>query len=95
MNSNLATPILITAIAGLSTVLGSLFVKDRRNHKLEAFTLAFATGIMLTLSIGELFPESRESIGLARSLILFCTGVLISLVLDLFFLMNMATTQQQ
>lgn len=75
-------PIVITLIAGLSTVIGALFVKRVRNTWVSAFSLAFATGIMLMIALGELIPEAFEEIGELASLGFLAVGVLISLVLD-------------
>lgn len=75
----------ITMLAGLSTVLGAVFVNRVRNTNIGAFSLAFATGIMLSIAIGELLPESTECIGFAKTLIFFVVGASLSLVLDVLF----------
>lgn len=75
-------PIIITLFAGLSTVIGALFVKRVRNTLISAFSLAFATGIMLMIALGELVPEAFEALGEIKTLLFFAFGVLLSLVLD-------------
>ena len=74
-------PVLITLVAGLATVAGSVFISNKRNSKTEAFALAFATGLMLMISLGELIPQSFESLGTASLLLVVC-GAFLSLVLD-------------
>lgn len=76
-------PLIITLVAGLSTAIGALFVTAKRNKFTESFALAFATGIMLMISLGELVPDSVENLGLAGSLVLFSVGAFLSMFLDL------------
>lgn len=75
-------PFLVTLFAGLSTVLGAALVRRVRNTGFSAFSLAFATGIMLMVSLGELFPEALKCVGVAYSLLCVVTGALMSLILD-------------
>ncbi len=88
-------PVLVTACAGLATVLGALLVFTRfsQKSKLVASSLAFATGVMLCIALGELLPEGVE-IGVEAwgavpgTLIpvgLFGMGALLSWVLDIVF----------
>lgn len=52
-------PFLLCLIAGLSTLLGSLFIfiKGNKNNIIKC-ALAFASGVMLSVSIFDLIPES-------------------------------------
>ena len=52
-------PFLLCLIAGLSTLLGSLFIfiKGEKNNIIK-YALAFASGVMLSVSIFDLIPES-------------------------------------
>ena len=52
-------PFLLCLIAGLSTLLGSLsiFIKGNKNNIIKC-ALAFAAGVMLSVSIFDLIPES-------------------------------------
>ena len=52
-------PFLLCLIAGLSTLLGSLFIfiKGNKNNIIK-YALAFASGVMLSVSIFDLIPES-------------------------------------
>lgn len=74
--------ILVTLVAGLSTMVGALLVSHVRKNSFEVISLAFATGIMLMIAIGELIPEATEALGIPLTLVLFVAGALLSLVLD-------------
>ena len=52
-------PFLLCLIAGLSTLLGSLFIyiKGNKNNIIKC-ALAYASGVMLSVSIFDLIPES-------------------------------------
>ncbi len=56
---NIALAFLLTFIAGISTMLGSIFIffKDNRGVVLK-YSLSFASGVMLCVSIIDLIPES-------------------------------------
>lgn len=51
---------LLTLLAGLATVIGSIiaFCFRRTNEKFLSFSLGFAAGVMIYVSFVELFPES-------------------------------------
>lgn len=53
-------PFILTSIAGLSTMLGCifLFIKSKNTNKLINIALSFASGVMITVSIIDLIPES-------------------------------------
>ena len=83
-------PFLLCLIAGLSTLLGSffIFIKGNKNNIIKC-ALAFASGVMLSVSIFDLIPESltmfssttKDSIFF--SLALFITiGLIIPLFID-------------
>ncbi len=81
--------LLVSTIAGLSTILGSLVVflkfKDKHINKFITLSLAFSLSIMLGISITDLIPESTTilllkfgiSRGIIYSLISFIIGVII------------------
>lgn len=77
--------IIVTLIAGLSTVLGAFLACKVKNKNASSFSLAFATGIMLMIALGEMLSESFEGIGTIYTLIFMVLGALISLGLDLIF----------
>ncbi len=83
--SNLYLPILITSLAGLSTVLGSLivfFIKDFKKSYLSFF-LGLSAGVMIYLSLIELLPEAIEGIGFVKANTIFFLGILFVAVIDL------------
>lgn len=53
-------PFILTSLAGLSTLLGTLpiFVKIKDSNKLIGAGLSFASGVMICISIMDLIPES-------------------------------------
>ncbi len=59
-------PLLISAIAGLSTTLGSLVIffpfKKENIDKFITFSLSFSLAIMLGISITDLIPNSFISL---------------------------------
>jgi ZIP family zinc transporter len=56
---NILIPIIITSIAGLSTILGNilLFINDKYKDKLISFSMGLAFIVMFLISILELIPE--------------------------------------
>lgn len=75
--------LLTTLFAGLSTVLGALLAKNSENTKLEAFSLSFATGIMLSLACTQLIPKASENLSVIMTSVLLVFGVILSLLLDI------------
>lgn len=83
---------LLTSIAGLSTMIGSLliFVKVKNINKIIANALLFASGVMITVSYVDLIPESSLIVNdyfyfipaILIILIAFAVGVLISISID-------------
>jgi ZIP family zinc transporter len=60
MNMEIIGPFLISSIAGLSTMLGSLFIfmKPKKIYNFIGTSLAFSATIMLLISITDLIPEA-------------------------------------
>ena len=56
--NNIVFSFIITFIAGFSTLLGFLLVFKKKNKNIIISSLAFAAGIMLTVSLIDLLPES-------------------------------------
>lgn len=85
---------LITTLAGLSTLFGSLliFIKVKDPYKLIASSLGFAAGVMITVSIIDLIPESIHAIKetfhiiptLLFTAIFFVVGIIFSMLIDKF-----------
>ena len=56
-------PFLLTSIAGLSTLLGTLFIFIKCDlNKLTSYALAFAAGVMISVSLFDLIPESLNKL---------------------------------
>ncbi len=79
-------PLLISTIAGLSTVLGAFIiffkVKNKNINKFIAFCLSFSIAIMIGISITDLIPESFLTLtkgnlqgGILIALISFIVGI--------------------
>lgn len=80
------TGLLLSLLAGLSTAIGGALVfliKDCKKSYL-AFALAFATGVMLTVSFIELLPTGIGSIGYVTALALFFIGAAAAFLIDHF-----------
>ena len=87
-----AMALLLTLLAGLSTLLGTfiiLFVKDK-NEKIITFSLAFAAGVMISISFTDLWPQAQEAMiqhlgrgwGIITSLAFLVLGILLAAALD-------------
>ncbi len=86
--------LLLSLIAGLSTLLGTLvvFVVRRRSEKLLCVSLGFAAGVMLSVSFIDLFPNARDlldqalgvRLGTVCSVAALAGGVLLAIALDHF-----------
>ena len=56
-------PFTLTLIAGLSTMIGTIFIFIKCNiDKLTKYSLAFASGVMISVSLLDLIPESLNFI---------------------------------
>ena len=80
----IATGLLLALFAGLSTTIGSAIVfliKKPKNNYL-AFSLAFSTGVMITVSFIELLPVGIDKIGYANALAIFFGGAFLIFLID-------------
>ena len=59
---NTFNSLLITTLAGLSTIIGIIpcFIKTKKKDYLIASSLAFSSGIMITISLVSLIPEAAN-----------------------------------
>lgn len=75
----------LTALAGLSTTIGSLLglVLREPGPRFMSFTLGFSAGVMVLVSFVELLPGSVEDIGFFAAHAAFFLGMLVFFVLDL------------
>ncbi len=87
-------PLLLSLIAGLSTVIGAfiLFFSKTQNKKLITFALSFSAGVMITVSFTDLFSSAEETLvkyngnfkGIILALFFLICGALIALLIDKF-----------
>ncbi len=74
---------LLTTLAGLATIIGTIpiFIPLKNENKMIAGCLAFASGIMLSVSILDLIPESITMLSknINRSYIFLCSFLFIFL----------------
>ena len=84
MNFNqIIIPFLLTLLAGLSTVLGSiLFLRHFCNKKYLGFILGLSAGVMIYLSFTELLPISISKIGFLSANLYFFLGIIIIGIID-------------
>lgn len=83
----LTTAFILTFLAGLSTILGSLFFIFKLFQKKSSliFFLGFSAGVMIYLSFAELVPTSVNKIGFFNTNLFFFLGILIMAFFDYFF----------
>ena len=91
--NNIKLAFLLTTIAGMSTMIGSLFIffKFKNKEKFIAGSLSFAAGVMMTVSITDLVPESiiyltKNMPYLAPfiSIIFMIIGIILSMIIEHF-----------
>ncbi|MFH1240472.1 MAG: zinc transporter ZupT [Candidatus Diapherotrites archaeon] len=78
--------LLLAFFAGLATTVGGLvvfFIKEPKDSYL-AFSLAFSTGVMITVSFIELLPEGIKILGESQGLIIFFAGAAFAFAIDYF-----------
>lgn len=85
MNLNeIIIPFLLTLLAGLSTVIGSLIFLSRTfsEKKYIGFFLGLSAGVMIYLSFVELLPYSIKGIGFLGGNVFFFIGVILMAFID-------------
>ena len=85
MDANYFTALLLAALAGLSTTIGSvigLFVR-KPSKSFMAFTLGFAAGVMILVSFVELLAGAIEEIGFGFAHLAFFGGMAFIFLIDL------------
>ncbi len=80
------TAFILTIIAGLSTLFGSLIVLfiRKKNHIHLNLAMGFAAGVMIFISFTELLRESIFNIGYSYAMAGFFGGILLIFVIDTF-----------
>ncbi|MFH1144163.1 MAG: zinc transporter ZupT [Candidatus Eisenbacteria bacterium] len=83
MSGNYGIALLLTAIAGLSTGIGSLLgIVVRPGPRFMGASLGFAAGIMILISFVELLAKAVEVIGFVNAHIAFFGGMLFMFAID-------------
>jgi len=85
MNLNqIFIPFLLTLLAGLSTVAGSLIFLNHTfcKRKYIGFFLGLSAGVMIYLSFMELLPYSIKNMGFINANIYFFIGVIVMALID-------------
>ena len=88
--NNVSFAFILTILAGLSTILGSIFIFNKKNENIIIAALAFASGVMSTVSITDLMPESYNLLinifpkfpAIIYMLIFVVSGILFSMFID-------------
>lgn len=84
MEGNIALALLLAALAGLSTTLGSLLGIYYRDPgpRFITLTLGFAAGVMVLIAFVELLPGGIETVGFGPALLAFFGGMIVMFVID-------------
>ena len=87
---NISFAFILTILAGLSTMIGSIFIFNEKNENIIIASLAFASGVMFTVSITDLIPEAYNLLinifpkfpAVLYLLIFVVSGILFSMFID-------------
>jgi len=97
--NNITYSFILTIIAGLSTMLGTIFIfLKKQNEKIIIKSLSFAAGVMITVSIIDLIPESYFLLTkvfpifprIIYILIFIVLGIIFSMLIDKFLPDNLS-----
>lgn len=93
-DKNSVFPLLLSTIAGLSTVLGAIiiFFTKNKNERFLTFSLGFSAGVMITVSFTDLFPTAEDAIskyhgkvnGILWPILFLLIGALMAYLIDSF-----------
>ena len=85
-------PLILTSLAGMSTLIGiiPIFIKIKNKDSIIASSCAFASGVMICISVLDLIPESIRYLSsyfnsffvISLCFIFLFFGIIISMVLD-------------
>lgn len=86
--NNIKIGFILTSIAGLSTLIGALIIFFKgKQEKIIAYSLSFATGVMITVSLLDLIPEAFNMLSNIYSL--FPTIIYILIYINIGFIFSM------
>ena len=94
MNNNILIPFIISLIAGLSTLIGCIFIfiKPKNTNNFIGISLAFSATIMILISILELIPEGFFNLKKEYNLIIAILTLIIMILLG--YLINLLINQK-
>ena len=94
IDKNSLFPLILSTIAGLSTVIGAVlvFFTKTKNNRFLTFSLGFSAGVMITVSFTDLFPAAQDAItkyhgkinGILWSILFMLVGALMAFLIDSF-----------
>lgn len=94
IHNNSLFPLILSLLAGLSTVIGAIvvFFTKTKNERFLTFALGFSAGVMLTVSFTDLLPTAENSItkyhgkigGIFWSILFLLIGALMAYLIDIF-----------
>jgi ZIP family zinc transporter len=84
MDGSLGVALLLSALAGLSTTLGSLVSLFCRTPgpRFMTLTLGFSGGVMILISFGELLPTGVDALGFGWAYVAFFGGMVVMFLID-------------
>ncbi len=64
----MSSPLILTLLAGSATFIGAIFgvIGQKPSNRLLGFSLGFAAGIMLLISLMEMLPAALAAVAAAR-----------------------------
>ncbi len=82
--NEIAFPLFLTFLAGLSTVTGSVlyFFHALSNRKFVGFFLGLSAGVMISISFIELLPYATKNVGYLYANIFFYFGIVVMALID-------------
>ncbi|MFH1275871.1 MAG: zinc transporter ZupT [Candidatus Woesearchaeota archaeon] len=84
IDTNFLFPLLLTFLAGMSTVIGGLIsftIKTTKKTYLY-FTLGLSAGVMIYISLVELLPNSILKVGSIKANLAFFLGIVFFMIID-------------
>lgn len=92
MDANAIRALIISTLAGLSTMLGAvlIFVVKDNNKKFVSISLGFAAGVMISVSLTDLFPTAQTmfesysgfKLSVVYNVLFLAAGIVIAALLD-------------
>ncbi|MGI5859703.1 MAG: zinc transporter ZupT [Tepidanaerobacteraceae bacterium] len=94
MDQRALTALIISLLAGMSTLLGvvAIFLTESKSERVVSSSLGFAAGVMISVSFSDLLPEAQsfitaymgESRGIVITVLFLVVGILFAMTIDYF-----------